>query len=451
MPLTHRRLVSLCAAVALFAACSSDTAITPEPPNVGRALKISVRPDSLFYGRATTLSIQDSADMTGTPVVRTWSSSDTSVLVVDSTGQVLAVGVGAATISVKRTGASDTVRINAVLMRADGGIPMATGGRWAGGSRVCAVAVNRGVYCRDFISAADTAPRFVRALGAAGMQFTDVQTSLWADCALSAAGAIYCWGSNNHYLMATRATLAMDSGPVAVKTALRFSSFTHGGHAQTCGISLADSLTYCWGHNDAYQLGYGTNALDDSIPKPVVGVGRTLNVSTHNATSCTVALDNSAYCSGLYGVRHHTVLVGGQSQTQSMLPVLTPERFRTVSHGDLFLCGLAMDNAAVCWGSNTSGTLGNGSERDEYSYEPRRIVGSLTFAKVEAFYRSFACGVTIGGDLYCWGAFPPVAISTRLGAKSYSPVQIAKGVKFTDVFGAGSVCGITTDGRALCW
>ena len=446
---THRAFVSLCAATALFAACVSDTAMTPEPPNVGRALKISTRPDSLFYGRATTLAIQDSADMTGTPVTRTWSSSDTSVLVVDSAGTVLAVGVGAATISVKRTGASDTLRINAVLMRADGGVPMASGGHWSGGSRICAVAVNRGVYCRRAATATDTAPLFERALGAAGMQFTDVKTSLHAECALSTGGAIYCWGRNNHYLMATRATLAMDSGPVAVKTALRFSSFTHGGHAQTCGISLADSLTYCWGHNDAYQLGYGINPLDDSIPKPVVGVGKSLSVSTHNATTCTIALDNSAYCAGLYGDRHHTVVVGGQSQTQSMLPVLTPERFRTVSHGDLFLCGLAMDNAAVCWGSNTSGSLGNGSERDEYSYEPRRIVGSLSFAKVEAFFRTNACGVTVGGDLYCWGAFPPAAISTRLGAKAYSPVHVAKGVKFTDVFGGG--CGITTDGRALCW
>ena len=433
--------------MALFAACSSDTAITPEPSTVGRALKISTRPDSLFYGRATTLTIQDSADMTGTPVTRTWSSSDTSVLVVDSTGNVLAVGVGAATISVKRTGASDTVRINAVLMRADGGVPIASGGHWSGGSRICAVAVNRGVYCRRGISAADTAPLFVRALGAAGMQFTDVKTSLHAECALSTAGAIYCWGRNNHYLMATRATLAMDSGPVPVKTALRFSSFTHGGHAQTCGISLADSLTYCWGHNDSYQLGHDTNRLDDSIPKPVVGVGKTLSVSTHNFTSCAIALDNSAYCSGVYGLRLHL----GLSEARSMLPVQTPERFRTLSHGDLFLCGLAMDNAAVCWGSNTLGSLGNGSERDEYLYEPRRIVGSLSFAKVEAFYRTFACGVSVGGDLYCWGAFPPAAISTRLGAKAYSPVHVAKGVKFTDVFGSGRLCGITTDGRALCW
>ena len=71
---------------------------------------------------------------------------------------------------------------------------------------------------------------------------------------------------------------------------------------------------------------------------------------------------------------------------------------------------------------HTLGSLGNGSERDEYLYEPRRIVGSLSFAKVEAFYRTFASGVTVGGDLYCWGAFPPTAISTRLGAKAYSPV-----------------------------
>jgi alpha-tubulin suppressor-like RCC1 family protein len=445
---TYRSFVSSCAATALIVACASDTTITPEPPdpgpNVGRALKISARPESLFYGRATTLAIQDSADVPGTPAPRTWSSSDTSVLVVDSTGTVLAVGVGAATITVKRTGASDTARINAVLMRADGGVPMASGG--SGGTRVCAVAVNGGVYCR-ISSATDTAPLFVRKPGAAGLQFTDVQTSEDAECALSTAGAIYCWGRNDHYHMATRATLAMDSGPVAVKTALRFSSFAHGGHSQTCGVSLADSLTYCWGHNDSYQLGYDTNLRDDSIPKPVAGVGRSLSVSTHNGSTCIVALDNSAYCSGIYGLRHHQE----QSQAKSMLPVQTTERFKTLSHGDLFLCGLAMDNAAVCWGSNTSGSLGNGSERDEYLYEPRRISGGLSFAKVAALNRTHACGLTVGGDLYCWGAFLPAAIRTRLGATSYSPVHIAKGVKFKDLLGPGSVCAIATDGRALCW
>jgi hypothetical protein len=77
------------------------------------------------------------------------------------------------------------------------------------------------------------------------------------------------------------------------------------------------------------------------------------------------------------------------------------------------------------------------------------VSGGLKFKKLSVIQNRFACGISAQNDLYCWGDFPPASISNRLGDKRYVPVQLLPGTKFRDVTGA--LCGLTTDGRTLCW
>ncbi len=154
-----------------------------------------------------------------------WTSSDTSVVVVDSMGTILGVGVGTAVVRAELQGQRAQRSVRIVLQRADGGVTFSDGS--ANDSRGCAVA-SGAVYCRANPTALDSTPLLVRMPGGAGLSFTAVEGSLHAACALNVDGRIMCWGSNAHYLFARSGTVAADTGPVAVSTARRFTTFTHG-------------------------------------------------------------------------------------------------------------------------------------------------------------------------------------------------------------------------------
>jgi alpha-tubulin suppressor-like RCC1 family protein len=52
-------------------------------------------------------------------------------------------------------------------------------------------------------------------------------------------------------------------------------------------------------------------------------------------------------------------------------------KFRAVTTGLAYTCGLAIDGAAWCWGSNGSGQLGTGTLTQ--SLVPVAVSGGLTF------------------------------------------------------------------------
>src|SRR5690606_26121996 len=153
----------------------------------GKALKLQVAHDSLFFGRTLTLAVSDSADTTDIAPTYEWLSSDTSVAVVVDDGTILAVGLGSTRISVQRMGARDTLRLRVVLHRADGGVSFTDGtdGSLAGIPRYCALSTAGEVYCRPRGNpGTDTTPMFTRMPGATGRKFVSVAQSLHTQCAL---------------------------------------------------------------------------------------------------------------------------------------------------------------------------------------------------------------------------------------------------------------------------
>ena len=344
--------------------------------------------------------------------------------------------------------AQDTVRI--VLQRADGGITFTDGS--ANDSKSCALASGV-VYCRAAPTAADTTPLMVRMRGAAGLAFTAVEGSLHAACALNTDGRIMCWGGNAHYLFARGGTVVADTGPIAVRTTRRFSAFSHGGHAQTCGVDRTDSGVYCWGHNDAYQLGRGFRSGEDSSVSPVGGNLRGSMVSTVNFSTCLLDLSGAAFCSGFLNVNRRTLGIDETTLPAEIpLPVIGGLTFKSLSAADNGVCGISSTDDAYCWGQNGSGQLGIGTTSSPPT-GPQRVLGGLKFGLLTTVYRSSTCGITLDGDLYCWGGFVPFSISSRLGERALRPHHLIKGIKFKSLTRnvSAAICGLTTDGRVYCW
>jgi alpha-tubulin suppressor-like RCC1 family protein len=90
-------------------------------------------------------------------------------------------------------------------------------------------------------------------------------------CGITTIGEGYCWGSNTSGQLGTATPLATcapqnpcSSRPVPVANNLRFTLIVPAGN-HACGITT-DQKLYCWGANDAGQLGDGSIT---SSPVPI--------------------------------------------------------------------------------------------------------------------------------------------------------------------------------------
>lgn len=262
-------------------------------------------------------------------------------------------------------------------------------------------------------------------------------------CAITTAGAAYCWGWNARGQVGDGTTLDR-STPTRVAGDARFSAIS-AGDRYTCGLTNAGAA-YCWGLNVG-QLGDGTTT-DRSSPVPVSGGMSFTTVSTGFRHTCGVTATGVAYC---WGANRNAGQLGDGTSTDRSTPVAVAGglTFTAVSAGDFHTCGVTPAGAAYCWGANGDGQLGDGTTTSRST--PVRVVGDVSFAAVSAggFH---TCGVTATGGAYCWGANSEGQLGDGSTTSRSRPVLAAGGGNYT-VVSAGFIhsCGLTAGGTAYCW
>jgi alpha-tubulin suppressor-like RCC1 family protein len=305
--------------------------------------------------------------------------------------------------------------------------------------------------CRDTSAPTDSEPEpALAATASAALTFRQVSGGSDYTCGVTADDLAYCWGINNLGQVGD-GTTDNTATPVAVFGGLRFRQVeAGGGHA--CGVST-DDRAYCWGWNDLGQLGDGTR-LDRLTPVAVAGGLRFRQVSAGQYHSCGVTTAERAYC---WGYNKQGQVGDGSTVVRQKRPVRVDigRRFRVVSAGALHSCGVTTDHRAFCWGSGSSGQIGDNKTLTRRT--PRAVAGGLTFRQVIAgeTQRSggyHSCGVTTDNLAYCWGGnfdgqLGDGTTTTRLG-----PTAVAGGIQFVQVRpGADHTCGVSTGDVAYCW
>ena len=408
----------------------------------------------------TFIALDDSAALTavamdaqGNPVHNvsfTWRSSDSSVAAVRSTGVVVAVSNGSATVAAAVGGVSgdavitvsqrvasvaltpdtaslapnDTIRLLATPRDANGHVVSGSTMTWSAmdtgvatvdtGGLVTAVASRLG----PTTIAASSEGRSDSAEVAVVVQFAAISAGQ-GTCGLTSDSVAYCWG-NNHYR------------PFIVSRTLKFAALSVGQHV--CGI--AGGAGYCWGLNNAGQLGNGSTTSSDT-PALIAGGHAFSTLSAGYLHTCGVE-GNTAYCWGdnINGAVGDSTAVNRSSPT----PVAGGLSFKTVSAGDGHTCAVSTGDTGYCWGYLQAAPATWFSK-----LSPWPIGGGLTFATVGA--GQFAgnglagagCGMVSGGGIYCWG---PIN----------DPQPITGSVAFTSVtVGGGHSCALTDAGAAYCW
>jgi alpha-tubulin suppressor-like RCC1 family protein len=120
-----------------------------------------------------------------------------------------------------------------------------------------------------------------------------------------------------------------------------------------------------------------------------------------------------------------------------------------VTAGDGFSCGLMPDQSVWCWGRNTTGQLGNGSDTDSLVPVP---VSTLPAATGISAGHDHVCAVNQGGQVWCWGsdAFGELGDGTA-SVQSEFP-ELVLGVTATQVSaGDGDTCAVTVAQTVDCW
>ena len=270
---------------------------------------------------------------------------------------------------------------------------------------------------------------------AGGHTFTAVSVGGSHTCALTAAGAAYCWGSNAYGALGD-GTTADALTPVEVVGGHHFTAISAGGN-HTCAIA-AGGAAFCWGLNGPNAeglLGMGTTTGPDDclgfqcslVPMAVTGEIVFASITASRRHTCGLTPVGAAYC---WGTNANGQL-GDGTTVKSPEPVRAAPAvsFVALSAGsgdgdDAQTCGLTAAGAALCWGFNEHGQLGNGTTSASNT-NPVSVVGGLAYSSISVG-REHVCGLTRDGVLYCWGGNSNGSLGIGSNVEfSTTPVRVA--------------------------
>jgi alpha-tubulin suppressor-like RCC1 family protein len=129
------------------------------------------------------------------------------------------------------------------------------------------------------------------------------------------------------------------------------------GRAFTCAVSDAGKV-YCWGSNDRGQLGDGSVQQEISIPNEVPGVAGAVGVTAGDQHACAWLADKTVVC---WGANESGQLGDGTLDDKPQATVVTGlSNVVQVSAGTEHTCARHADGSVSCWGSSYDGQSGTG-------------------------------------------------------------------------------------------
>ena len=238
-------------------------------------------------------------------------------------------------------------------------------------------------------------------------------------CGLTAAGAAYCWGSNAAGQLGD-GTLANHGRPAVVSGGIVFSSLTAAA-TTTCGVTPA-GVAYCWGQNYSGQLGTVSAGSLIVAPSPVLGGVIFASLTAGLDHTCGLTPQGVAYC---WGVNDAGQLgTGGTVNSTTPAPIAGGIVFASLTSGLQFVCGLTATGAVYCWGAGSLGQLGTGNAVGAYTAVATS--GGLSFATISANSSDHICGLTLSGGAYCWGSNDSGQLGTGVTATAVSVPTLVK-------------------------
>lgn len=175
------------------------------------------------------------------------------------------------------------------------------------------------------------------------------------------------------------------------------------------------------------------------------------SISAGASATCGVTPDGKGYCwgNGQFGALGNGDTVNNQP---TPVPVQGGLTFAHIDAGNAFACGLTTGGSIYCWGYNGFGQIGDGSTA---THPDTFFVGADYIAVSASKFYGHTCGVKTGGAAYCWGANGQAQVGNGSQSLNHpTPDSVRGGLSFTTISaGAGGfhTCALTANGAPYCW
>ncbi len=340
----------------------------------------------------------------------------------------------------------------------------------AGSGFYCALSSTKRVYCwgdnsygQLGVKKHSSQDRPVE-VGALGGRVAKIAAGYYHVCALTADGAVECWG-DNRYGQLGDGTRKGSYTPVAVSGLASGVEQIAAGEGHTC-VLLRNGSVQCWGKDSSGQLGDGDFKLS-KVPVAVSGLpGPVRSLSAGGFHTCAVTMDNNLWCWGDNGRGQ----LGNMTHDDSARPISVriPESGALrVSCGKRHTCAVTGDHKLMCWGANDYGQLGNLTHQDTIA-PGYVLIASANRGKVIRQPLSRVADVIASEDRtyviisdgsvkFCGYAktYPgPMFIELTWNQAIFDfspPVRGMVMLAAEGNLGVSSACGITAGGELKCW
>jgi cysteine-rich repeat protein len=281
-------------------------------------------------------------------------------------------------------------------------------------------------------------------------------------CVLIEGGRAKCWGLNVSGQLGLESILTIgdDELPSDVPDielpgpAVQVSA----GLAEHTCARLENQNLYCWGRNDAGQLGLGhvDNIGDDEGITTPTSVGVDIaDVEVGSFQTCVRGVDQTAYCWGLgfFGQLGYGNLESiGDDEVPSMVgPVPIGGPIKEISVGGSHTCVIALIGTIHCWGYNEFGELGYGNTNNIGDDELPSAAGSAPVVPQGLSPSTngvqLSTGVGSDGQL---GQFGTENLGDDEPPSNSLPIDLPAAVSHFTAGGA-HVCALLESGEAYCW
>ncbi|UXR65760.1 hypothetical protein EZJ49_05795 [Bdellovibrio bacteriovorus] len=303
-----------------------------------------------------------------------------------------------------------------------------------------------------------------------GVLYKSISVSDNFSCGITTTNSARCWGHNNTGQLGDGTTneshvptqvLGLEANVLSISAA----GEKWGNYGYACAV-LMDMTLQCWGSHPA-NIGDGTQY--SLTPVSFSGLSNVIQVSSSRGHTCALLKSKSAVCWG----GNQTGQLGDGTGISSNSPVAVSglTNIKRIVAGssawmnDGISCALLESGQVQCWGSNHSGTLGNGDNAVTHSLVPIEVVGLSDIKDINIGYgndsngNGTACAITSNGDLYCWGSNSTGMVGDGTTSPTYTPLKVANlsGVQISIALGeggdngSGHSCALNAQEHYSCW